>query len=146
MNLKDFKACTLLLLIVSVLLVSCGGKKEVKPISAESKLAQEAFELIETLRNAYEKKDREALQENSTKAGYTELIGDIKAFDSAELIFTPTWVEIRDSSVYLTVSWRGAWTVKGKVSEERGLAVCVFEGSPLKLAQIHRSNPFSQPE
>jgi hypothetical protein len=146
MNLKDFKTCYLLLLIVSLFLTSCGGKKEVKQVSPDAKLSQEAFALADTLKNAYEKKDHETLEKNSTEDGYAELIGEIKAFDSAELTFTPTWVEIRDSKVYLTVSWIGTWTAKGKVSEERGVAVFVFEGRPLKLAHIQRSNPFIQPE
>jgi hypothetical protein len=146
MNLKDFKTCYLLLLIVSLFLTSCGGKKEVKQVSPDAKLSQEAFALADTLKNAYEKKDRETLEKNSTEDGYAELIGEMKAFDSAELTFTPTWVEIRDSKVYLTVSWIGTWTAKGKVSEERGVAIFVFEGRPLKLAKIQRSNPFIQPE
>jgi hypothetical protein len=146
MNSRHYKGYALLLLIVTSLLISCGGKKEVKQVSPESKLAQEAFELAETLKNAYEKNDRETLQRNSTKDGYAELVGDIKAFDRADLTFTPTWVEIRDSSVYLTVSWKGTWVVKGKTTEERGLAVFILEGRPLKLSQIQRSNPFRQPE
>jgi hypothetical protein len=145
-DLAGFKICSLLLLIGCLLLASCGGKKEVKQVSPDAKLSQEAFALADTLKNAYEKKDREALKEDSTETGYADLAGQMKAFESATLTFTPTWVEIRDSKVYLTVSWIGAWTVKGKVSEERGIAIFVLEGKPLRLARIQRSNPFSQPE
>ena len=137
--------CAFLLVIASLLLASC-GKKEVKPVSQEAKLAQEAFALAETLKNAYLRNNLGSLEENSTKEGYRELIRAIKAFDSAELTFTPTWVEIGDSVVYLTVSWKGIWTVRGKSTEERGLAIFVLEGRPLKLAQVQRSNPFRQPE
>ncbi len=41
---------------------------------------------------------------------------------------------------------KGTWTVKGKATEERGLAIFVFEGKPLQLARIQRENPFKQPE
>ncbi len=142
---RRIASCLFLMVIAPVLLASCGGK-EVKPVSAEARLAQDAFKLAETLKNAYQENDRSTLERNSTKDEYKELIGAVKVFDRAELTFTPTWVEIRDSSVYLTISWKGTWTVKGKSTEERGQAIFMFEGSPLKLAQIQRSSPFSQPE
>jgi len=133
------------LFIVMLFLVSC-GKKEVKPVSQESKLAQEAFQVAETLKNAYMKKDRETLQESSTNDGYRDLIESMKNFDVADLTFTPTWVEIKDSSVYLSVSWKGVWTVGTKKTEERGLGIFILEGNPLKLSGIQRENPFRQPE
>jgi hypothetical protein len=132
-------------LVVIVLLVSC-GKKEVRPVSQESKIAQEAIGLAETIRNAYIKNDRETLEKHATRDGYRELIGAIKSFDSVELTFTPTWVDIDNSVVSLHISWKGTWVVGGKRTEERGIAVFVLEGKPLKLAQIQRENPFRQPE
>lgn len=140
-----FTRVNFIYLIAIFLLMSCGGK-EVKQVSLESKLVQEAFALAETMKNAYLKNDRETLEKNSTKEGYRELIGAMKSFDRAELTFTPTWVEIEDSTVHLTVSWKGTWTVREKVIEERGVALFLLEGKPLKLAQIKRSNPFRQPE
>lgn len=132
-------------LIVVLLLTAC-GKGEVKQVSQESKIAQEAFRLVETIRNAYIKNDRETLASSSTKDGYRELIGAIKSFDSAELTFTPTWVEIENSVVYLNVSWKGAWIVRGTRTEDRGMAIFVLEGRPFKLARVLRANPFRQPE
>lgn len=140
-----FLTLTLISALFFSLLTSC-GKGEVKKVSQESKIAQEAFGLAETIKNAYIKDDRETLERSSTKDGYRELIGAIKSFDSAELTFTPTWIEIEDSLVYLNVSWMGTWAVRGRITEDRGMAVFVFEGRPLKLAQIQRSNPFRQPE
>ncbi len=134
-----------LCLLFAVFLMSC-GKKEVKPVSQESKLAQEAFQLAEILKQAYAGNDRSTIENNSTNDGYREMIGVIKKFDKAELTFTPTWVEIKDSVVYLSVSWKGVWTVGAKSRDERGLAVFVLEGSPLKLASVQRDNPFRQPE
>jgi hypothetical protein len=132
--------------LITVLLLTSCGKGEVKRVSQESKTAQEAFELAETIRNAYTKNDLETLEKSSTKDGYRELIGDMKTFDSAELTFTPTWVEIEDSKVSLSVSWKGTWIVRGKTIEERGLAIFLLEGRPLKLAKVLRENPFRQPE
>jgi len=134
-----------LLLIMPLLVGACGGK-EIKPVSAEAKLAQEAFALSETLRKAYLDNDSSTLERNCTKDGYKELAGDIKPFDRAELTFTPTWVEIKDSSVYLTISWQGTWSAMTRVTEERGQAIFVMEGMPLKLARVQRANPFREPE
>jgi len=131
--------------LLILLLTSCGGK-EVKPVSPESKLAQEAIVLAETIRNAYIKNDRETIEKHSTRDGYRELIGSIKSFDSVELTFTPTWVEVENSTVSLHVSWKGTWAAGGKRTEERGVAVFVLEGRPLKLVQVQRENPFRQPE
>jgi hypothetical protein len=135
-----------LCLIISGLFLTACGKKEVKPVSQESQLTQEAFKLAETLKIAYLNNDRSTLERNATANGYKELASGIKGFDSAELSFTPTWVEVQDSTVNLTISWKGTWVVKGKTTEERGLAIFILEGKPLKLAQIQRSNPFRQPE
>ncbi|MDI6890525.1 MAG: hypothetical protein QMC83_06255 [Thermodesulfovibrionales bacterium] len=135
-----------LLVLIALLLLSSCGKKEVKQVSTESKIAQEAFRLLEVIRNAYIKNDRIDLERNSTKDGYRELIGAVKSFDSVELTFTPTWVEIEDSTVYLNVSWNGIWIIRGKRIEERGMAIFVLEGRPPKLAKVLRANPFRQPE
>ena len=126
-------------------LISC-GKKEIKKISEESNIAREAFQLAENIKNAYLDNDRKALEKNSTKDGYRELIGAIKTFDSAELEFIPTWVEIEDSVVNLTISWKGTWIVSDLSKEDRGIAVFVLEGQPLKLSKVLRANPFRQPE
>jgi hypothetical protein len=135
----------ILCVVFASLCFSCGGK-ETKKSSEEARLAEEAFRLADTLKDAYEKHDASTLEENSTKDGYRGLIAALKKFDKADLTFTPTWVDIKDSTVSLTISWKGAWTVRGNSTEERGLAVFVMEGHPLKLALIQRENPFSQPE
>ncbi len=131
--------------ILIFLLASC-GKQEVKKVSEESKIAQEAFKLAEVIKNAYVKNDRVTMERNSTKEGYRELIGAMKSFDNAELTLIPRKVEIEDSTVYLNLAWNGTWMVGGKRTEERGLAIFVMEGRPLKLDRVLRSNPFRQPE
>ncbi len=127
------------------LMASC-GKKEVKPVSEESKTAQEAFRVAEVIKDAYINNDSITIEKNSTRDGYLKIIEERKSFDSAELSFTPRWVEIENTHVNLHVSWIGTWMVKGKKIEDRGLAIFVMEGKPLKLAKILRANPFKQPE
>lgn len=132
-------------IIVAITCAAC-SKKEVKPVSPESKLALEAFQIAEDLRKAYRDNDRDTLRDLCTSDGYRELIGGMKRFDSVDLVFTPTWVEIANAAVSLSVSWKGIWTVEGRQREERGLGIFVLEGSPLKLARVKRDNPFRQPE
>ena len=131
--------------MVFFFLISC-GKKEVKEVSEASLIAQEAFQLAETIKNAYLDDNRKVIERNTTPEGYRELIGEIKNFESAELEFVPTWVEIDGTVVTLTVSWKGTWVASGGTKEDRGLAVFVMEGQPLKVAQVLRASPFRQPE
>jgi len=131
--------------ILIFLLASC-GKKEVKPVSADSKIAQEAFRLAAVIKDAYIRNDRSTIERNSAKDGYKEIIEVRKSFDSAVLTFTPRWVEIEGTTVHLHVAWNGTWIVKGQRTEDRGLAVFVMEGNPLKLVKVLRENPFKQPE
>ncbi|NWF52346.1 MAG: hypothetical protein HXY47_04620 [Nitrospirae bacterium] len=132
-------------LIILLILSSC-GKKEIKPVSEEARIAQEAFKLAEVIKNAYIKNDRITIQRNSTKDGYREIIEVMKSFDNAELTFSPRKVEIEDSTVYLNLTWSGIWSVKGKKIEDRGLTIFVMEGKPLRLSRVMRENPFKQPE
>jgi len=138
------KKTLILLLIAALSLLSCG--KEVKKVSDESKTAQEAIAVAEGIKEAYLKEDLAVIEKNTTKEGYREFLGAIKKFDKAELTFSPKWVEIEKTSVSMKIAWSGKWIVSGQTIEERGTALFIFEGRPLKLSRILRANPFRQPE
>jgi len=131
-----------LLLFACMLLVSCGGKKEVKQISQESKSATEAFGVAETIKNAFVKKDLAIIQRNTTEAGFKYIMAGKKVFDSVEMTFTPRWVEIEGDQMLVNIAWKSTWTLSGRKTEERGMAVFVMEGNPLKVTKILRANPF----
>lgn len=133
------------LLAFIVLLFSCGSK-EVKPVSPESKISLEAFALAETIRAAFIKNDLFSLQNNSTPEGYKDITVNRRPFDGVELTFTPRWVEIEGGQTTLNVAWKSRWTASGKVFTDRGMAVFVLEGSPLKVSKVLRGNPFIFPE
>ncbi|HET6514461.1 MAG TPA: hypothetical protein VFG09_04820 [Thermodesulfovibrionales bacterium] len=144
---RSLQPCLCVFIFFLLLSVSaCGGKKEVKQVSQESKTSTEAFSLSERLRAAYVKKDFSAIQEISTSDGYKDFINSIKHFDSVDLTFTPKWVEIEKSMVYLNVAWKGSWVVGSETIQERGMAVFLFDGRPLRLSKIIRGNPFKYPE
>ena len=133
-------------LLMCCLGIACGGKKEVKPLSLESKTATEAFALAETIRSAFVRKDLTTIQKNATEAGYRDVTKSRKTYDSVEMSFTHRWVEIDGSALTLNIAWKSSWTSSGRKSEERGMAVFGMEGNPLKLTKIMGANPFILPD
>lgn len=125
------------------LLSGCG---EVKTVTEESKIAQEAFGVAAEIREAYVKKDLSTIEKNSTKDGYRQILISMKKFDSADLVFTYKWVDINQTIVTVKVAWKGTWMMSGQQTEEQGTALFVFEGKPLLLSRIRNANPFLQPE
>jgi len=134
----------MLLLLVGVLLVSC-GQKVVKQASQDSKITLEAFTLAETVKNAFIVKDDITLKKSSTEAGYRDIMENTRAYDRVELTFTPRWVEIENNQLQVNIAWKSVWVAAGKSTEERGMAVFVTEGVPLKISRILRGNPFIFP-
>lgn len=132
--------------VVLFLVTACGGKKELKQVSRESNISREAFTVAETIRASYVKRDFSGIAEKCTKDGYRDIIDSIKHFDSVSLEFVPRWVEIEGSKVYLNISWKGVWKVGDDTTRERGMAVFLLEGKPLKLSKVIRGNPFQYPE
>jgi hypothetical protein len=135
---------TALLCCILFVLVAC-GKKEIKPVSQESKTALAAFALADTIRHDFVGKDLSAIRQNSTDKGYEDITSGNAAFDSLELTFTPRWVEIENQKVLVNISWTGSWVTGGKKKEDSGMAVFVMEGNPLKVSAIMRDNPFVSP-
>lgn len=129
-----------------IALITACGKDEVKPVSPETLVSQEAFSVAEGVRSAYAKKDFSVIRENSTSEGYSDVMDAVKHFDTVDLVFTPKWVDMDNNKVSLNVAWKGIWTVSGETFSERGMAVFLFEGKPLKLSKIVRGNPFRHPE
>jgi hypothetical protein len=132
-------------LFIGLIFASC-GKKEIKQVSQESKITQEAFAVIEKIKNAFADNDNTTLQQNSTSEGFKDITSNKKTFESVEIIFTPRWVEIGDKKVEVNIAWQCAWMGSGRKTEERGMAVFILEGSPLKVSKILRANPFVYPE
>lgn len=140
------KVKIMLVFVILSILSACGGKKEVKQVSMESKIAQEAVSVMESIRELYVKKSLPPIAERATQEAYKEIIDSIKHFDSAELTFTPRYVEIDQTKVYLNIAWKGTWSIGKETFRERGMAVFLLEGRPLKLSKILRGNPFRYPE
>lgn len=136
----------LIFIVTLFVLNACGGKKEVKQVSLESKIAKEAISVMESIKELYIKKDLSTISEKATPEGYREIMDSIKHFDSVELNFTPRYIEIEQTKVYLNIAWKGTWSLGKETFRERGMAVFLLEGKPLKLSKILRGNPFIYPE
>lgn len=134
------------LILSVVLLISCGGKKEVKQITQESKSATEAFSVAETIKTAFINKDAATIKKNASDSGFKDITANKKIYDSVDLTFTPRWVEIEGDKLLVNISWKSTWSLSGRKNEERGMAVFVMQGNPLKVTKILRANPFINPE
>lgn len=133
------------MLMILPFIASC-GKGEVRKVSEDSKIATEAFAVAEEIRGAYIKRDIQSIEKNTTIDGFRNISRAMKNFDSVDLTFNPVWVEIDGDIVNLNISWEGTWQKAGKTFEERGMAIFVLRGRPLKVDNILRSNPLRHPE
>jgi hypothetical protein len=144
MNKRSFMRKAVLLCCI-LLLFSC-GKKEVKPESRESKTAQEAFAVAETIKDAFINNDLETIRKNTMGSGFSQVAAYRKDAKSVELTFTPRWVEIeKEGQVTLNIQWKSRWITSDKTLEDRGMTVFMLEGNPLRLSRIVRANPFEYP-
>lgn len=130
---------------MAVFVVSC-GKEAVKKVSEDSRMATETFAVVNAIRESYIHKDVLEIEKNTTQDGFRTISSMIKPFDSAELTFNPVLVEIEEGTVNLNVSWKGTWKKDGNTTDERGMAVFVLKGMPLKVDAVLRSNPFKYPD
>ncbi|MEF9425805.1 MAG: hypothetical protein L0956_00995 [Candidatus Mariimomonas ferrooxydans] len=133
------KTCVTLIILVSVFL-GCSSKEKIKP-SDDSQLTTEAMNSINTLKTSYEEKDWDTFRSRLTPVLATKISKE-PSFEKAELSFSPRMVDINNSDVMVSLNWMGEWVIRGKERRDRGVAVFVFEGTPLKLSRIEGDNPF----
>ena len=135
---------TIAVLFMLIIMVPGCANDKVKP-SADSLMTQSAISALDSIKNAYEKKDRSGIQ-NKTEETLSQQILQELSFDSSELSFTPKIVRISsDSIINVHVTWRGTWIVDGKTLTDRGSGVLSFQRESLKLVQIKGDNPFNTP-
>lgn len=126
--------------LILVFIFACS--KEVKRTPEDALIADEALKLVESIRTAYIEKDLGYLGGHFSPTELSEIDRSRKGFDSVELAFTPSWVDIEGDSVRVRVLWIGKWKAGDKISEERGAALFELSGRPLLLDSISIENPF----
>ena len=127
--------------------LAAGCSSDAKKPTEDSVIAMEALSLVEGLRTAFETRDFSSMARFCTNEAYRSIAGALKSFDSVELSFTPKWVEInRDGdAVEILVAWKGIWVTGDKSEEKDGTVLFSIGGKPLKVREIKRLSPFSQP-
>jgi len=137
------KKIYVLVLLIVIICLGCTDKG-IKP-SADSQSATDAFSMINTIKTAYEEKDRAALR-NHMGAMLAEDTVKGLLFDKAGLTITPRMVTISDDSLKVNIMWSGSWSLtNGKKLENRGVADLVFHKETMKLTYIDGDNPFNVP-
>lgn len=142
------KKLLILFIIIScaTFFFACGSKKKVKQPSTEYLYTTESFNVVDSIRIAYQNKDYVGIRKYCSESAYRAIITSIRPFDKAEIEFTPVLVEIEDDVIKLYVSWNGKWKYLGTETEERGMASFLLKGKPLKVEKIIRGNPFKYPD
>lgn len=133
------KKTLVILTILAFVFLGC-GKDNVKP-SDDSLSTTEALNIINTVKTAYQEKDKDTLKNYLAPA----LAGSVFKglfFEKAELSFTPKRVNINGSTVMVNLNWTGKWVIKGNNIKRRGVTVFVFRGSPMRLIRVDGDNPF----
>ncbi len=141
---KTLLFLSVITLIPCFILSSCS--KEVKPVPPEATITDRALEITERIKDAYTEKDKKRIRDLTTQNGYGDIISLLKEFDSAELYFTPKWVEIKEGIVQIHMAWSGKWKQNKKVINERGLAIFILQREPLRVSKISRDSPFTYPQ
>jgi hypothetical protein len=135
------KICILLVLII---LTSLGCTDENVRPSDDSLMADEAYDHINAVKEAYEGKS-----EHIIKHLVPELSEDIikeLSFEKCELFFEKRLIRITKSSVIINLNWQGSWWIeKDRKIENRGVADFILNKEKLILVKINGDNPFSIP-
>lgn len=140
----DMKYSSIILFILLSVFLGCSGKDKVKP-SADSLLTTEAFAVIDAIEKAYETKNKYDLNKH-VESRLAEGIANELVFETADLSLAPKIVKITDSTVSVTINWRGSWRfANDRKFENRGAADLVFHRKTMKLTHIDGNNPFLFP-
>ncbi|KJR43696.1 lipoprotein [Candidatus Magnetoovum chiemensis] len=133
-------------LLILLMFTSCSKKKVRKIQPLDAKITIAALESINKIRELYQERNFDGIRGLTTSEGYDQIEGSIKDFTSAELKFTPKWVEINGDTIQVNIYWTGKWKTSADEIEENGLALFILKGAAPKVDRVLRSNPFSKPQ
>jgi hypothetical protein len=133
---------TCLLLVLLMGLSGCAADR-VKP-SEDAITARNALNAINTIRDAYTRKDEGIIGENVEEPLSVEMVRML-TFDRAELSYKARFITITASQVLVKLNWQGTWTTGGDELQDRGSGMLVLNRDTMKLAQVDGDNPFQIP-
>ena len=133
-----------LFFLLLILSIAAGCATDNKKPSEDSLLATGAMDHINSVKEAYEGKDRSALEQLVPELA--EGILKELVFDTAELSFTNRLIRITGTSVVVNMNWRGSWLLdQSRKIENRGAADFVLDRDTMSLSRIDGDNPFTIP-
>ncbi len=137
------KRIAILFILIALISFGC-SKDKVKP-SEDSILATEAFKSIKIIKEAYEGKNKEILQDRIAPHIARGILKDLY-FDEAELDLKPRMVKIQKTDLIVNINWKGSWQFPDETSlENRGVTDLVLDLETMRLLEIKGDNPFSIP-
>jgi hypothetical protein len=107
-------------------------------------MAQDVLRVLNTLKEAYQERDRAVILENTDPALVGEIL-EASSFKKAELSFTPRMIQIGTSDIIIHLNWHGEWTINGNILKNRGVGTLVFQKETMRLKRIEGDNPFLVP-
>lgn len=132
---------TVLLIISLSALISCASDDEKAP-SVEVNMANRAFDLSIGIKEAFLRKDGDALRRLCGKDLSDELVSEMGRFKEKDIDFTMRWVDIdEEGGVHLYIQWNRVTVDPESEKQMSGLALFVFN-KELLAEEIMRENPF----
>lgn len=125
------------------MLYGCGGKGNVRS-SPDAVMAENVLRVLNSLREAYQEKDRATILENTEPLLAREIV-EASSFKKATLSFTPRMIQVGASDIAIHLNWHGEWTINGNILKNRGVGILVFQKETIKLKRIEGDNPFLPP-
>ncbi len=133
-----------LFFLLLILSLAAGCASDNKKPSEDSRLATGAVDHIHSVKQAYEAKDRVAIEQLVPELA--EGILKELDFDTAELSFTNRLIRITGTSVVVNMNWRGSWLLdQGRQIKNRGATDFILDRDTLTLNRIDGDNPFTIP-
>ena len=132
---------------LALVLLACGSQE--KRPSQDVLLAEQATKHIERLRSEYASMSMSGLEALCSAEAYEAIERDLgkNAHSPSTLEFVPEWVEISvDGTIEVRVGWSGTWTLSGgEEARDKGKAVFVLGGRPMRLQKLKGASPFAAP-
>lgn len=135
----------LYILICTAFLVGCGT--QAKRPSQDVLIAGQVLKHVERLRMAYSARDMVAMEALIMPEAFREIRYGVKQFSSVDITMEGQWIDIKeDGSIEVRISWAGRWHIDRSLeATDKGVAVFVLSGSPLRLEKVRGLSPFAAP-
>ena len=132
---------------LALVLLACGSQE--KRPSQDVLLAEQAAKHIERLRSEYASMSMSGLEALCSAEAYEAIESDLRrhGLSPVTIEFVPEWIEISvEGTISVRVGWSGTWKLsRGEEARDKGKAVFVLGGRPMRLQELKGMSPFAAP-